>query len=145
MREVRAAVSRLQSLREERQGRASQQQLRAQELGEKRSRGGGEGGGSGVLAWGSSEEDRVVSFSARGFVVSVLRSTLLNAAPDSWFAARVSGRWTEQADDVDEDGNIYQVRRRDGCEGQALALGHGALTTPTCPLRCSPCSSLRRM
>ena len=56
------------------------------------------------------EGDRVVSFNVRGVVVSVLRSTLLTAAPDSWFSARVSGRWTEQAGDVDEDGNIEQVR-----------------------------------
>ena len=100
MGEIRAAVCRLQSLHEARKGRAS---LREQEAGKKRGR------EEAAACSDEDEGDRVVSFNVRGVVVSVLRSTLLTAAPDSWFSARVSGRWTEQAGDVDEDGNIEQV------------------------------------
>ena len=55
-----------------------------------------------------NDTDSVVTFNVGGTIVCMKRSTLLNYAPDSYFSGRVSGRWTEHSDDVDEEGNIFQ-------------------------------------
>jgi hypothetical protein len=61
----------------------------------------------------SGDEDEatasnVVSFNAGGTIVSVARSTILSAAPNSFLAAVVSGRWANPVDEYDEGGNIFQ-------------------------------------
>jgi len=48
----------------------------------------------------------LVHFNVMGERMSIRRSAIQTAAPDSALAARVSGRWTEQERDLDEDGNI---------------------------------------
>jgi len=57
----------------------------------------------------AESEDQVISMNVGGTIVCVLRSTLIGSAPESFLASRVSGRWTEQESDLDEDGNIFQV------------------------------------
>ncbi len=37
----------------------------------------------------------------------IRKCVLLSVFGESQLAVRLSGRWTEQADDVDEEGNIY--------------------------------------
>ena len=54
--------------------------------------------------------DEVISFNLGGTIIAVLRSTLLRQAPDSTLTTRYLGRWTQQTDELDEDGNIYMVR-----------------------------------
>ena len=66
---------------------------------------------------GSNEEgkceavdDEVVSYNVGGTIIAVLRSTLVRQAPNSAFASRFSGRWSEQANEDIEDGYICLVR-----------------------------------
>ena len=54
-------------------------------------------------------EDDVISFNVGGTIISVLRSTILRQAPDSVLASNFSGRWSQQAEELDEDGNILLV------------------------------------
>jgi TLD len=55
-------------------------------------------------------DDEVVSYNVGGTIIAVLRSTLLRQAPNSAFASRFSGRWSEQANEDMEDGHICLVR-----------------------------------
>jgi hypothetical protein len=57
-----------------------------------------------------STEDMVPSplvyFNVEDEIVPILRSTILRVIPQSQLAIRVSGRWTDQLSDIDEDGNL---------------------------------------
>jgi TLD len=59
---------------------------------------------------GEAVDDEVVSYNVGGTIVAVLRSTLVRQAPNSVFASRFSGRWSEQDNDDMEDGYINLVR-----------------------------------
>jgi TLD len=59
---------------------------------------------------GEAVDDEVVSYNVGGTIIAVLRSTLLRQAPNSAFASRFSGRWSEQANEDMEDGHICLVR-----------------------------------
>ena len=54
--------------------------------------------------------DEIISFNVVGTIVAVLRSTVLSQAPSSTFASRFSGRWSQQSEELDKDGNILLVR-----------------------------------
>jgi len=54
------------------------------------------------------EIDDVVTFNAGGTIVCVRRSTILNGAPGSYLATRVSRRWDEHDNEIDEDGNFFE-------------------------------------
>jgi hypothetical protein len=59
---------------------------------------------------GEAVDDEVVSYNVGGTIIAVLRSTLVRQAPNSVFASRFSGRWSEQDNDDMEDGYINLVR-----------------------------------
>lgn len=64
-----------------------------------------------TLKSASGEERRRIDplayFNVEGNLFVTRKSTILEVFPDSQLAVRVSGRWTEQEQDIDEDGNIY--------------------------------------
>ena len=55
-------------------------------------------------------DDEVVSYNVGGTIIAVLRGTLVRQAPNSAFASRFSGRWSEQDNYDMEDGHICLVR-----------------------------------
>jgi hypothetical protein len=59
---------------------------------------------------GTVVDDEVVSYNVGGTIIAVLRSTLVRQAPNSAFASRFSGRWSEQDNYDIEDGHICLVR-----------------------------------
>jgi TLD len=61
-------------------------------------------------------DDEVVSYNVGGTIIAVLRSTLVRQAPNSAFASRFSGRWSEQANEDMEDGHICLVRYLQGLD-----------------------------
>ncbi len=64
-----------------------------------------------TLKCASGEERRRIDplayFNVEGNLFVTRKSTILEVFPESQLAVRVSGRWTEQEHDIDEDGNIY--------------------------------------
>ena len=82
--------------------------------------------GTGAIVETAADSDSVVSFNVRGTVVSTLRSTLRLGAPESFLARRVSGLWTEQEGDLDEDGHMLQV---------SVSVSAFHATAPTCLVR----------
>jgi TLD len=58
----------------------------------------------------ATDDDEVVSYNVGGTIIAVLRSTLVRQAPNSAFASRFSGRWSEQAEEDMVDGHICLVR-----------------------------------
>jgi hypothetical protein len=48
----------------------------------------------------------IIYFSVEGEIISILRSTLLKLIPESPLAIKVSGRWTMQSDETDENGHL---------------------------------------
>jgi hypothetical protein len=48
----------------------------------------------------------IIYFSVEGEIISILRSTLLKLIPNSPLAIKVSGRWTMQSDETDENENL---------------------------------------
>jgi TLD len=59
---------------------------------------------------GEAVDDEVVSYNVGGTIIAVLRSTLVRQAPNSAFASRFSGRWSEQTNEDKKDGHICLVR-----------------------------------
>eukprot|EP01040_Poterioochromonas_malhamensis_P015494 gene15494-17350_t len=51
--------------------------------------------------------DGLAYFNVEGERMVIKKSSVVSVFGESQLAVRLSGRWTEQADDVDEEGNIY--------------------------------------
>jgi hypothetical protein len=48
----------------------------------------------------------IITFNVEGKKISILRSTILRLIPDSLLGIKVSGRWTIQPNEMDEQGNL---------------------------------------
>jgi hypothetical protein len=54
----------------------------------------------------SSAPSSIISFNVEGHQLPILRSTILRLIPDSLLGIKVSGRWTIQPNEMDEQGNL---------------------------------------
>eukprot|EP01031_Cornospumella_fuschlensis_P026503 gene26503-32027_t len=57
--------------------------------------------------YASQSVDPIVYLNVGGMKLTVLRSSILRCFPESQLAVRISGRWHEQPEDVDEEGNAF--------------------------------------